>query len=96
VKIELSEEADEQVREIDVWWREHRRAAPDLFTDELDRALLALGEMPTLGAMYQAGARTVRRLLLRRTHYQLYFVQETERVYVLAVWSAFRGRTPRL
>ena len=58
--------------------------------------MLALGEMPTLGAMYQAGARKVRRLLLRRTHYQLYFVQETERVYVLAVWSAFRGRTPRL
>jgi plasmid stabilization system protein ParE len=96
VKVELSEEADEQVREIDAWWREHRRAAPDLFTDELDRALLALGEMPTLGVIYQAGTRSVRRLLLRRTHYHLYFVQESERVYVLAVWNAFRGRTPRL
>jgi plasmid stabilization system protein ParE len=95
VKAELSDEADEQAREIDEWWRQNRRAAPDLFIDELDRALLALGEMPTLGVTYEAGTRTVRRLLLRRTHYHLYFVQETERVYVLAVWSAFRGRTPK-
>lgn len=96
MKVELSDEADAQVGEIDAWWREHRRAAPDLFTNELEHALLALGEMPTLGVSYQAGAQPVRRLLLRRTHYHLYFVQETERVYVLAVWSAFRGRGPRL
>jgi plasmid stabilization system protein ParE len=62
VKVELSDEADEQVREIDGWWREHRRAAPDLFTEELDGALLGLGEMPTLGTTYQVGTRTVRRL----------------------------------
>jgi len=96
VKVELSEEAHEQLREIDTWWRAHRRVAPNLFTDELDVALLALAEMPTLGVSYHAGTRTVRRLLLRRTHYHLYFVQEAERVFVLAVWSAFRGRTPKL
>jgi plasmid stabilization system protein ParE len=94
VKVELSEEAEDQVREIDTWWREHRSAAPDLFVDELDRALLTLGEMPLLGTIY--GSRSVRRLLLRRTHYHLYFTQEAERVYVLAVWSAFRGRRPAL
>lgn len=65
MKVELSEEADEQVRQIDAWWRQHRRAAPDLFTDELDRALLALGEMPAVGTIYQVGTRSVRRLLLR-------------------------------
>jgi len=52
--------------------------------------------MPTLGGIYQAETRTMERLLLHRTHYHLYFVQEAERVYVIAVWSAFRGRTPRL
>jgi plasmid stabilization system protein ParE len=96
VKVELSQEADGQAREIDAWWRENRHAAADLFTEELDRALFTLGEMPTLGTTYQAGARAVKRLLLPRTHYHLYFVQETERVYVLAVWSAFRGRAPKL
>jgi hypothetical protein len=33
-------------------------------TDELDDALLALGEMPTLGVTYQAGTRIVQRLRL--------------------------------
>ena len=96
MKVELSEEADEQVREIDAWWSEHRRSAPDLFVDELERALLAIGEMPTLGTSYAAGARTLRRLLLPRTHYHVYSVIEAERVYVVAVWSTFRGRAPRL
>ena len=89
-------EADEQVRKTDAWWRAQRRASPDLFSDELERALLALGEMPVLGVTYQTGTRALRRLLLPRTHYHLYFVRETERVYVLAVWSAFRGRAPKL
>ena len=45
---------------------------------------------------YTAGTRTVRRLLLPRTHYHLYSVLEDERVYVVAVWSAFRGRAPKV
>jgi hypothetical protein len=52
--------------------------------------------MPTLGSRYDTGKRSVRRLLLARTHYHLYFVEEPERLYVVAVWSAFRGRGPKL
>ena len=51
---------------------------------------------PTLGTRYDAGKRTVRRLLLPRTHYHLSFVVEPDRLYVVAVWSAFRGRGPTL
>ncbi len=96
MKVELSAEANAQAQDIDTWWREHRRAALDLFTDELDRALLTLGETPGIGASYTAGARTVRRLLLERSHYHLYYEVQNDRVFVLAVWSAFRGRSPRL
>jgi plasmid stabilization system protein ParE len=95
VKVELSVEAEAQVQQIDAWWRENRQAAPDLFTNELDQALLALEGTPALGARYEPKPR-VRRLLLKRTHYHLYAIEETERVYVLAVWSAFRGRGPWL
>ena len=49
MKVELSEEAHAQVQEIDAWWRENRRAAPDLFADELDQALLMLEQQPMLG-----------------------------------------------
>jgi len=49
VKVELSAEAEAQVERIDAWWRENRQAAPNLFADELEQALLALAETPALG-----------------------------------------------
>jgi hypothetical protein len=36
VKVELSDEAHAQVKEIDAWWRENHLAAPDLFTRRSD------------------------------------------------------------
>lgn len=92
MKVELSEEAHAQVQEIDAWWCENRRAAPDLFADELDQALLMLEQKPMLGTHYEA----VRRVLLRRSHHHLYFVEQAQRLYVLAVWSVYRGRGPKL
>lgn len=96
MKVELSEEAHAQVLEIDAWWRENRPAAPDLFTTELDQALAKLEQSPTIGSRYEAGVRSVRRLLLRRTHYYLYFVDREERLQVVAVWSVYRGRGPKV
>jgi plasmid stabilization system protein ParE len=96
VKVELSGEANAQVREIDAWWRENRRASPDLFAKELAQALTALSHSPTLGSPYEAGSRRVRRLLLRRTHYHLYFLAGQDRLFIVAVWSAFRGEGPAL
>ncbi len=95
MKVELSEEAQAQVQRIDVWWRKNRQAAPDLFASELDQALRALEDAPALGVRYEPRP-GVRRLLLKRTHYHLYFVEQTDRVYVAAVWSAYRGRGPKL
>ncbi len=95
MKVELSAKARAQVREIDAWWRENRQAAPDLFTDELDRALFALEETPALGVRY-APRPSVRRLLLKRSGYHVYAQEEPERVFVVAVWSVFRRRGPRL
>jgi plasmid stabilization system protein ParE len=95
VKVELSAEAQSQVERIDAWWREHRQAAPDLFAEELEEALRTLAETPAVAVRY-APKPGVRRLLLRRTHHHLYVVGEPARVYVVAVWSAYRGRGPRL
>jgi plasmid stabilization system protein ParE len=63
---------------------------------EFVQALTMLEQTPTLGSSYETGTKRVRRLLLRRTHYHLYFVEEGDRILVVAVWSAFRGRGPRL
>jgi plasmid stabilization system protein ParE len=96
VKVELSDEALAQVNEIDEWWRLNRPKAPDLFTRELEQTLAALESTPTLGVAYGAGSKTVRRLLLHRTHYHLYFAEQGDALVVIAVWNAFRGSGPRL
>ena len=96
MKVEFSDQAEDQVGRIDAWWRANRRAAQDLFTDELEAAVVALSETPTLGVGYQGASEPVRRVLLPRTHYHLYFTQEADRLLVVAVWSAFRGSGPKL
>ena len=93
--VEFADEAKADVARIDAWWRANRRAAPDLFTNELDRSTLALADNPALGLRYEPRS-GVRRMLLRRTRYHLYFVEEIERVLIVAVWSAIRGRGPNL
>ena len=84
---------------IDRWWREHRPTAPDLFADELTRALRLLEKTPDIGVPY--GPRTtlgVRRLLLQRTRYHVHNAHDAEQsiVGVLAIWSCQRGRAPSL
>jgi plasmid stabilization system protein ParE len=93
--LEFADAAKADVARIDAWWRANRMAAPDLFAAELERVILALADNPALGLHYEPRPR-VRRMLLRRTRYHLYFVEEVERVLVVAVWSAYRGRGPSL
>jgi plasmid stabilization system protein ParE len=90
----LSAEAAAQVREIDAWWKENRLGAADLFVSELQQALSDLASTPSLGTKYEA--RPAVRRLLRRTHFHLYFVRRDERIDVIAVWSAYRGKGPAL
>lgn len=96
MRVDLSAEALAQVEDIDGWWRQSRPAAPDLFLQELEQALADLGSMPSLGTPYGPGESSVRRVLLRRSHYHVYFVRQGHRIAVVAVWSCFRGRGPDL
>lgn len=95
MRVELSAEAQAQVERIDAWWREHRPAAPSLFVEELEEALHRLAEAPASAVRYPPRP-GVRRLLLPRTRHHLYILEEGTRVYVVAVWSAWRGRGPPL
>jgi plasmid stabilization system protein ParE len=95
VKVELSAEAQAQVDRIDAWWRKNRPAAQGLFAEELEEAFRTLAETPAVAVRY-APKPGVRRLLLRRTRHHLYVVEEPARVFVVAVWSAYRGSGPRL
>ena len=95
----FSSEFLQHAERVDTWWRQHRAAAPDLFADELDRALSLIVEHPELGRSWpRPGYPALRRLELRRSRYYVLYEPRptTNEIYVDTVWSAVRGRGPRL
>jgi plasmid stabilization system protein ParE len=97
IAVIVSPEAEAQIREIDSWWRENRKAAPDLFVQELAEATTTLETMPSAGhSTSHPEVKGLRRILLRATRYHVYYVSNAETVLILAVWSAVRGAGPDL
>ncbi len=92
-------EARGQSRSIERWWRINRTAAPDLFRTELRAALRLIRQLPSVGAVYE-GARVpgLRRLLMPRTRYHVYFAldEAARTVFVYSLWHAARGSGPPL
>jgi len=57
-RLEIAPRAEDQIRRIARWWREHRPASPSLFTDELAEALELLAANPiALAACNRAPSR---------------------------------------
>ena len=98
-RVGFSRTADAHVESIESWWRENRPAAPDMFSRELEAAVSLLENSPLIGKAYpQAPVPEVRRLLIGRSRYHLYWEVDvtTRSVTILAVWYAGRGSGPRL
>ena len=97
--VRTTPQADASILTTAKWWREHRDKAPDLFEQELRGTVELLRGAPELGQPYRrVGVPGARRLLLPRTRYHIYYVYDraADMVVVLALWSAVRGRGPRL
>jgi len=98
-RVVFVDEAEQQLENIDRWWQTNRGAAPDLFLDELARAVDLLSDLPDIGSPFTRTKRAgIRRLLLRRSKHWVYYFHDRKRsmVYILAVWSTYRGSDPRL
>jgi plasmid stabilization system protein ParE len=98
-RIALTPTARKQLRLAVAWWREHRPENPGLLEDEVAEAGAALTDAPLSGALHmQAGIQGVRRMLLPRTQYFLYYRVDAAKhvVRVIAVWRAMRGTGPPL
>jgi plasmid stabilization system protein ParE len=69
-----------------------------VFDEELRAALDQIRTAPQLGSAYQImPGREHRRVLMPETRYHVYYrMTDPGRVRVLAIWSAVRGRGPRL
>jgi plasmid stabilization system protein ParE len=86
-----------EIRRASAWWRANRPAAPLALADDLERAFELVTAQPGIGARARnAKKESVRRLLLSRTGYYLYYQVNggAGRIEILALWHARRGREP--
>ena len=99
MKLVFSPEADQDVDQIDAWWRENRLDAPRLFAEELAAVCGEILRKPRIFKPYcERDGVAVRRWLLRRTEQHVYYEVDLEHdlVIVLRVWGARRKRGPKL
>ena len=90
--------AAEDAATIETWWRANRTSAPELFVRELETTLALVASSPTLGALAsrEHDFPRVRRVLMRRTGYHLYYRFARQTLEVLAIWHTARGEDPPL
>jgi plasmid stabilization system protein ParE len=80
------------------WWLENRTAAPTMLADELEGAYTLISDLPLAGeAVPHSQISGVRRVLLGRTRYHLYYVvSDSSTIEILSLWHTSRGSRPRL
>lgn len=82
------------------WWQEHRTKAPAALREELEGALLLIASQPDVGAQARnTKLKGVRRILLRRVGYHLYYRlldTPSRSIQVVALWHTSRGQGPGL
>lgn len=98
MKLKILEEARDQYRAQNAWWREHRDAKT-LFAQEFLAAIRHLRTAPETGALYaRKRGRAIRRWLMPKTEYHVYyrFDREHDVLVIYSVWGARRSHGPKL
>lgn len=88
-----------ETRRASAWWLANRPGASAALVDDLERAFELIAAQPGIGARARNAKREgIRRLLLSRTGYHLYYQvnADARRVEILALWHSRRGREPSL
>jgi len=97
LRVKVSLRAALQIRKAAQWWAENRSAAPDAVRTDIGSALGLLAAHPGIGARYEgAKVKDIRRLLVRRIGYFLYYRVTPGTLEVLAVWHVSRRKQPSL
>jgi plasmid stabilization system protein ParE len=77
------------------WWRANRDKNPYAFEEEIAESEKLLEANAAVGKVIKARAGVIRRILLERVRYYLYYRVTEKRVEVISVWHSSR-RPPRL
>ena len=97
LRVKVSARAASQIRKAAEWWAENRPAAPGAVRIDIGEALALLAQQPGFGTAYEGTrAKGVRRLLVGRIRYYIYYRVALEALEVLAVWHVSRGKQPAL
>lgn len=97
LRVRISARAEAQIQQAAQWWAENRPAAPGAVRIDIGHALVLLSRQPGMGARYEgARANGVRRLLVARVRYFIYYRVTQDSLDVPAVWHTRRGQQPRL
>ena len=94
--VELMPRAARQTAQAREWWRANRDKAPDAFDDDLADLLTALEHMPRAVGSLVNQRPGVRRALLRRVRYNVYFTIGESTVSIVALWHASRDTASKL
>jgi plasmid stabilization system protein ParE len=97
LRIKVSARAASQISKAAEWWVENRAAAPGAVRTDIGEAMALLARQPGIGTMYEGTrAKDVRRLLVGRIQYFIYYRATSDTLEVLAVWHTSRGKQPSL
>ena len=87
--------AKREIEKAAEWWAENRLAAPGAVRKDVEDALKILVEQPGIGTKVETGRTPqVRRFLLGRTSYFLYYRVRRTELEVLSVWHTSREHGP--
>ena len=98
-RFKVAPAAAQQIRTAAEWWLKNRTKAPTAFAEDLEAAFTLIQALPNAGERVQHPTiPSVRRILLGRVHYHLYYsvLVEESVVEILALWHTSRGSSPRL
>ena len=97
LRVRISGRAASQIRQAAQWWADNRSLAPGAFREDLSDAFSLLAQQPAIGSPYESvRTKGVRRLLVGRIRYFIYYRASSESLDILAVWHTSRGQNPDL
>ena len=93
--IKVSPQASAQIEEVAEWWALNRPSAPGAVRNDVAEILALLSVQPGAGApARRTRVRGVRRAILPRIRYYLYYRVSGGALEVLALWHTSRDRQP--
>ena len=97
LEYQIKARARREIEKAAAWWAENRQSVPGAIRQDIEAALKVLVQQPDLGTRVDTiRSGLVRRFLLIRTQYFLYYRVRRQILEVIAFWHASRGTGPPL